>query len=336
MARDRANIRTDMIGDDHYRELNRDEQWLYKLLLIHPTLTYAGVAEWRPGRLAATAAQTTADDVRRIGAGLQAKYFVFIDDDTEEVFIRSFVKHDGLMKQYRLPVSMANDYAGIASQQIREFFIYELKKFHSRESDLKCWEIDRVRGLLDRTSRNMKELSYGDALPITFAEGYATTYGKGYAEGYGIDAKQGYGLATTTATATTTSISKDIDVNAAPQNEPAPNNEPGRNGTRIPKDFKMSNEMTAWALTHCPNIDARKSTTAFKRYFQSVSGTAQFKTDWQAAWELWLSRDQDKAEAGQPLTASDRRLQHGKQIVQRVAMRNQSTENPFEDKELER
>lgn len=332
MARDRANIRTDMIGDDHYRELTRDEQWLYKLLLIHPTLTYAGVAEWRPGRLAATAAETTADDVRRIGAGLQAKYFVFIDEDTEEVFIRSFVKHDGLMKQYRLPVSMANDYAGIASQPIREFFIFELQKYQAKEPDLKCWEIDRVRGLLGRVSRNMKELSYGDTLPITFAEGYADTYG----EGYGIDPKQGYGLATTTATSTATSIPKGIDVLSEPPAESSPKNDPGLNGTRIPSDFKISNEMIAWALEHCPNLDARKSTEAFKRYFRSVSGTAQFKTDWNAAWELWLIRDQTKAESGQPLTASDRRLQQGKQIVQRAANRQAPAQNPFEGKELTR
>lgn len=39
---------------------------------------------------------------------------------------------------------------------------------------------------------------------------------------------------------------------------------------------------------------------------------------------------------GQNLTASDRRLQQGRQIVDRAAMRNQSTENPFEGKELER
>lgn len=234
MARDRANIRTDMIGDDDYRELTHSEQWLYKLLLIHPSLSYAGVADWRPGKLASTAGDLNAEDVRRIGAGLQAKYFIYVDEDTEEVFIRSFVKHDGLLKQYRLPVSMANDYAAISSKEIRKFFVHELAKVHEKDPSLKCWEMDRVSALLERDSADMKTLSYGDALPITFADtsakGYAIGYGNGYAETSG----KGYGLRTATATSTATSlVSKETkEVTCASENYEA-------NGIQeLPKNWK--------------------------------------------------------------------------------------------------
>lgn len=280
MARDRANIRTDMIGDDHYRELTRDEQWLYKLLLIHPTLSYAGVAEWRPGRIAATAADTTADDIRRIGAGLQAKYFVYVDEETEEVFIRSFVKHDGLLKQYRLPISMANDYAGIASQPIREFFVYELQKYQKEDPDLKCWEMDRVKSLLERSSRNMKEQSYGDALPITFAEGYAEPYAKGY----GIDPKEGYGLATATATTTATKDLFPAFENTSPteKEEKKPRKKPA---TTIPDSWAPTEEHAKRA--RAKNLKVEELAEHFRLHAETHDRRA---ANWNSAFTMWISK----------------------------------------------
>lgn len=284
MARDRANLRTDMIGDDRYRELTRDEQWLYKLLLIHPTLSYAGVAEWRPGRLASAAAGTTADDVRRIGAGLQAKYFVYIDEDTEEVLVRSFVKHDGLLKQFRLPISMANDYAGIASQDIREFFVFELQKYQQEEPTLKCWDMDRVKGVLERASKDMKQLSYGDTLPITFAEGYADTYGKGY----GIDQKEGYGLATATTTATTTNTSFVGFDSEAPseEEEKRPRKKPE---TKLPESWQPTEEHAKRAREK--NLNLEEIATDFRLHAETHDRRA---ANWNSAFTMWLRKAQPK------------------------------------------
>lgn len=264
-----------MIGDDRYRELNHSEQWLYKLLLVHPTLTYAGVAEWRPGRLAATTSDLNADDVRRIGSGLQAKYFIYIDEDTEEVFIRSFVKHDGLLKQFRLPVSMANDYAGIASQAIREFFIFELQKYQQEEPMLKCWDMERVKSLLERSSRNMKEQSYGDALPITFDEGYADPYGKGY----GIDPPESYGLPTATTTATATS-------NTPPKTDG--DTSTSKRGTRINPEWTPK-EMTVKGISkELPQVDQSMELKTFIDHFLAAPGQKGLKLDWDATYRNWV------------------------------------------------
>ena len=272
-----------MIGDDRYRELNHSEQWLYKLLLVHPTLTYAGVAEWRPGRLAATTSDLNADDVRRIGSGLQAKYFIYIDEDTEEVFIRSFVKHDGLLKQFRLPLSMTNDYAGIASQAIREFFIFELQKYQQEEPTLKCWDMERVKSLLERSSRNMKEQSYGDALPITFDEGYADPYGKGYADpygkGYGIDPSESYGLPTATTTATATS-------NTPPKTDG--DTSTSKRGTRVNPEWTPK-EMTVKGISkELPQVDQSMELKTFIDHFLAAPGQKGLKVDWDATYRNWV------------------------------------------------
>lgn len=89
----------------------------------------------------------------------------------------------------------------------------------------------------------------------------------------------------------------------------------GQSGTTLPSDFRVTAEMTAWALSNCPNIDALRSTTKFKEHYRSVAGRQQFKTDWFAAWRLWLLNDQDRAKP--PTTPStgtsawDRKGVHG-------------------------
>ena len=46
--RDYAQVRLSIWNDDDFRELSPAAQWLYFLLLTHPTLTSAGVGDWRP------------------------------------------------------------------------------------------------------------------------------------------------------------------------------------------------------------------------------------------------------------------------------------------------
>lgn len=272
MARDRANIRTDMLGDDNYRDLTIIEQWLYKVLLIHPTLSYAGVAEWRPARLAAMAAGATVDIVKNAATGLQAKHFIYVDEATEEVLVRSFVKHDGLLKQYRLPVSMANDYAGIASREIREFFIYELQRIHTEDPTMKCWEVDRVKALLKGRAVNMKQLAHGDTLPITFADGHADTYA--------IDPDQGYGLATATATTTATK-------ECLPPSRRKPE-------TPLPENWAPNEAHTKYAKTEGVNLTFQAD--RFTNWAKSKD--ARYR-DWDAAFRNWLLKA-EKSQTNSP------------------------------------
>lgn len=165
MAREIANIRLEMWGDREWRSLTQPAQHLYLYLLSSPSLDYAGVADWRPNRIAALTEGVTPADVIAAGAELQAKAFVYVDDVTEEVFIRSFVKHDGLLKHPRIPVAMAKDFADISSADIQDYFIHELVKESKRDPDLKCWANPKVSALLDRPSRDLKADSTCDPSP---------------------------------------------------------------------------------------------------------------------------------------------------------------------------
>ena len=157
MPRDRANIRIDLWADDDWRNLTVNAQALYQKLLTHPTLSYCGVADWRPGRLAKLTRGMTAADVLAGATELQSAAFVYVDEDTEEVFIRSFIRHDGVLRHAKLPISMANDFAAVASQDIRRFFVWELRKQTREQADLALWKLDRIKTILKSDAADMKE-----------------------------------------------------------------------------------------------------------------------------------------------------------------------------------
>lgn len=157
MARDRANLRIDLWADEDWRKLSMGAQHLYMLVLSHSTLNYAGVADWRPGRLAALTTDRNPDDIRRDAQELSDAAFIYTDEMTEEVLVRSFLRHDGVIKHPRLHVSMAKDYAGISSDAIRAYVAFELQKLNSESPELALWNDARVQTILKATPRNLKE-----------------------------------------------------------------------------------------------------------------------------------------------------------------------------------
>lgn len=143
LAREHANIRLDMWGDDDWRALSMPAQWLYKLLLTHPKTNRAGVCDWRPKRLAAMAAGLDASEVQRMADELTQGFFIVVDEDTEEVAVRSYVKHDGVLKQPNMAITMANDWTGVASERIRAVIAFEVQKLKREQPDLPGWKSER-------------------------------------------------------------------------------------------------------------------------------------------------------------------------------------------------
>lgn len=301
MARDRANIRVDMLASTDYRNLSRGAQHLYMHLLIHPTLNYAGVADWRAGRIAALTKDLTTDDIREAAEELSREAFIYCDEDTEEILIRSYLRHDGVIKHPRLFVSMTNDYAGIASQDIRAYIAHELQRLHHEQPELKLWEDRRVQGILKEAGKDLK----AEIQEVSQQESKAMA--KPLAKPL---AKESQSDPMPTATATATHSSND-ECGLSSPSEIEPRKTTGHTGTRIPADFKTTPQMLAWAIDHAPNVNTRASTQKFKAHYRSVSGPAQFKTDWTAAWEAWILGDQERAskEPQQFKTGAEKRLE---------------------------
>lgn len=136
MARDRAKINTGIWGDKDWKSLAMAEQWLYTTILTRPDLNHVGVGDWRPRRLSKLAVGISADQVEEAAEGLQSKLFILVDDESEEVLIRSFLKHDGVLQNPNLGASIKSAYDSVVSSMLQEVVVHELHKLAERDPDL--------------------------------------------------------------------------------------------------------------------------------------------------------------------------------------------------------
>jgi len=158
MAREHANIRLDMWSDDSWRALTVPAQHLYMHLLSSPSLSYVGVADWRPARIAGVSKGSTVGTVSKAVDELVQSVFVVCDDETEEILIRSFLKHDGLLKKPNVSKAMASAFAKTISPTLRGVVVHELQKLHGRNPEWHGFSVVEVQELLSRPSINPREL----------------------------------------------------------------------------------------------------------------------------------------------------------------------------------
>ena len=152
MAMDYAQVRRDIWSDEDFRELPQASQWLYLHVITSPTISYCGVADWRPARIAALTADMTARDIDLAAVELECNHYLIIDRDTEEVLVRSWVKHDGLMGKWNMAAALARTYGEVASKVLRGVIVHELRRLKKANPDMRGWERDDVVKLLAKPS----------------------------------------------------------------------------------------------------------------------------------------------------------------------------------------
>lgn len=138
MAREYAQIRLTIWNDDDFRALTPPAQWLYFLLLTHPTLTMAGVGDWRPSRLAVLAGADV-DLIEDAAVELAQRLYVVIDQETEEYLVRSFHRNDDLLKMPNMATAAARAAVKVTSAGLRGVLVHELHRLRGERPDLKGW-----------------------------------------------------------------------------------------------------------------------------------------------------------------------------------------------------
>jgi hypothetical protein len=94
MSRSYANIITAIWRDADFRALSGEAQRTYLMLVTQPDISAAGTLDLTVRRWAAMASDTKPDDISRTLVVLADARFVVVDEDTEELLVRSFVRHD--------------------------------------------------------------------------------------------------------------------------------------------------------------------------------------------------------------------------------------------------
>lgn len=100
MARSYAQLHQRIWADPTWRSLDVDAQHLYLLLISQPQINLAGVLPLQPRRWASCVAGWDVATVTAALGRLRAGRFVVVDEDTEEVLVRSLIRNDG---GYRTP-----------------------------------------------------------------------------------------------------------------------------------------------------------------------------------------------------------------------------------------
>ncbi|WP_336156662.1 hypothetical protein [Amycolatopsis sp. VC5-11] len=218
MAREQANVRLSIWTDPDFRALSVEAQHLYLLILTSPSLSYAGVADWRPKRIAALAAGWVAGAVETAAAELQAAMFLVIDEDTDEALVRSFLRHDGLMAREFMATAAAKAYEGVASARIRGVIVHELQRLRRDEPSLLGWNSKRLLAVLKDPSVDPSEMDPPEASAMPLDKASAEPLPLPIVEASGEEPPT---TSTTTSTTSTSTNYADSGDARASENKPA-------------------------------------------------------------------------------------------------------------------
>jgi hypothetical protein len=95
------------------------EQRMFLLLLSQPDLSLCGVIPYRPKRWARLSADATVESVEKGIRGLSERSYVVVDDETDELWVRTFLKYDGIFSQPKLRKGFENAVEQVMSIDIR-------------------------------------------------------------------------------------------------------------------------------------------------------------------------------------------------------------------------
>lgn len=139
MARDHARIYVSIWNDPAFRARSRAAQHGYFTLLSQPRMSYCGVLDYMPVRLAQFAADINAEDVEKAVEELEEHRFVVLDRSTGELLVRSYVRHDGLLSQPNVVKAMVRDIGTVMSLELRAAIVAELRRARREDPALKGW-----------------------------------------------------------------------------------------------------------------------------------------------------------------------------------------------------
>ena len=128
MAREYARVKLTIWTDPDFRNLSESAQRLYFLLLTSGDLNYCGVTDWRAVRLAALATDSTEEGLRHAAWELGQADLIAVDPATEEVLVRSFVRHDGVLSSPNITKAMVREFGAVASQKLMALVSREVRR----------------------------------------------------------------------------------------------------------------------------------------------------------------------------------------------------------------
>lgn len=139
MARTHARLLCSVWDDVDYRSMGLELQGLFNALLAYPKISWCGVIDYMPRRLMRIDPALTEESLWEKLARLHNYRAIQIDTDTDELLVRTFVKHDGVMKHPNVAKAMGKAIGEMESELLRDVLMHELGKLYIEEPGLE-WD----------------------------------------------------------------------------------------------------------------------------------------------------------------------------------------------------
>lgn len=140
MARDYCQIKVSIWHDEDFTALSGDAQRLYMYLCSQPKLDMAGITPWRPRLVARSASDWTEGTVEAALSELEEEVYVLLDEDTDELLVRSFIRNDELLKSPNLTKAMVKAWKSADSTILRGVVAHEVSRLGDEDPSLRGLE----------------------------------------------------------------------------------------------------------------------------------------------------------------------------------------------------
>jgi hypothetical protein len=128
MARAHGRILSSIWEDPDFLKVTQEQQRLYLFLISQPNLNHAGLLPLTVRRWSSKAADLTPGIIRDHLVALEAGRFVLVDEDTEELLIRTFVRNDGVWRMPKVMGAMVSGAQEISSRKLRQALLAEIDR----------------------------------------------------------------------------------------------------------------------------------------------------------------------------------------------------------------
>ncbi len=140
MAGDYARMKRSRWEDDpDWLNLDQACQNTYDMILQDKRISWCGVMTYAPAVLATKSVGNTESKVRRTVATLESRGFLATDSSTNEILVRSYVRHDGVMDRRNLGKAVARALDKVMSIQLRGLIRVELRRLLDESPGAAGW-----------------------------------------------------------------------------------------------------------------------------------------------------------------------------------------------------
>jgi hypothetical protein len=128
MARNFGRVLASIWDDDDFRALSPTAQRLYMFLLSQPDLEHSGLIALRERRWAGACSALTVDEIRTDLCELGTARFTVVDEETEELLVRSLIRRDEVWKQPNVFKAAAGSAVSAKSPHLKAVLFAEVRR----------------------------------------------------------------------------------------------------------------------------------------------------------------------------------------------------------------